>query len=728
MTTPIVPAAARPPPPTVRDGSGWWDVTIGIITALPVEGAAMTALITEPTVVRVDGDPNDYRVGYLASADVSTPHRVVLTTMPLDNTRNAAATCANLLRTFTGVRCVVVTGVAGGIPSLDRPERHVRLGDVVVAVDGIIDYGHLRLVDGAAELRRPVDGISVELLRAARELELRAYQDGVAQLSRWLAPADGHLGTTFARPSARTDRLYIDGKFTRHPERAISGHVEGVPKIHYGAIGCADVLLRDEHYRDELASKHRIMAVEMEGSGVAAGAMLHGVGWFMVRGVADYCDNLGKNQRWHPHASITAAAYVCALLESCRAFAAGRTPPSDTMAALVSAAERNRLFDLLEQAPRMDLRKVWRAALSDLVPLPTPAPVTVYELFDYLAGVNAGHDGMPPALMFVEEIATRVTDPLGTALHGWVDQIASSTHIIDVVRRRRRAAAEARDRHRGSTAVTAGAADLSPAAPPCIVIQLEIDGLDHSRCIVSYWIQHRTGPWRPRATTEPTRVLLSEAERVVDTAILDAETAWRDSLDPVSVEFLLPTDLLHLAVEWWRVNLGSTAPVPLCVGYPVVVRSLDRMRALFRRRAWINRWNALWHDPPSHRVFWGGTPEVANGIEQWNARLHGDTSVTSVVLSAAPQNETGKAELDLALSAGVPVVLWDRREIAREQMVAGMVELMRGHPNELLDRIRALRVEAASGSGADQQHPGRHVAVLWDDPRRLIGAEGRADD
>src|SRR5262249_52882952 len=83
--------------------------------------------------------------------------------------------------------------------------------------------------------------------------------------------------------------------------------------IHYGAIGSSDQLVRDELWRNELARRYYIRAVEMEASGIAAGATLRGASWFVVRGIADYCD-LQKNNRWHAYASFVAAAYMRALL------------------------------------------------------------------------------------------------------------------------------------------------------------------------------------------------------------------------------------------------------------------------------------------------------------------------------------------------------------------------------------------------------------------------------
>src|SRR6185369_4511291 len=144
----------------------------------------------------------------------------------------------------------------------------------------------------------------------------------------------------------------------------------------------------------------------------------------------------------------------------------------------------------------------------------------------------------------------------------------------------------------------------------------------------------------PGADATPTS--LRRAERVVADALRRAETAWRESEDPVAVEFLLPTELLHLDVEWWRTELGSAEPSPLCVDYVVTVRSLDRMVAEFRRRVWANRWNALWLEPPAHRLYWGQLATGGVAASAWDAGLRQDNRLTSVVLSAPPLDDGGR--------------------------------------------------------------------------------------
>jgi nucleoside phosphorylase len=279
------------------------EISIGIVTALAIECAAMRLLTDDLRRCTVAGDRNHYQVGRLPSVDPDRPHRVVVTVLPEDGTRNAAAVCSGLLRSFPTVRCVVMSGIAGGVPGPHRRYRDVRLGDVVVATKGQVDFDHVRSVEGDDQLRRAVDGLSRDLLRAERELEVKEHT-GVRPWERWLGGTERPVPPLFGRPP--------------DPDHRSSGgdRTPGRPRIHRGAIGRADRLIRDAARRDEIASRYDVRAVEMESSGVAVGSALHAIHWFVVRGIADYCDR-DKDDSWHPYASLAAAAYVRALLAEC---------------------------------------------------------------------------------------------------------------------------------------------------------------------------------------------------------------------------------------------------------------------------------------------------------------------------------------------------------------------------------------------------------------------------
>src|SRR5215472_13349193 len=105
----------------------------GIVTALPEEFAAMRAMIGDATRWHDADDRAGYVLGTIPGIDPGIWHRVVLTMLGQAGNDVAASALAHLVRSFRSVRCVLMVGIAAGVPSPRDPTRHVRLGDVVVA-------------------------------------------------------------------------------------------------------------------------------------------------------------------------------------------------------------------------------------------------------------------------------------------------------------------------------------------------------------------------------------------------------------------------------------------------------------------------------------------------------------------------------------------------------------------------------------------------------------------
>src|SRR5207248_3165089 len=98
-----------------------------------------------------------------------------------------------------------------------------------------------------------------------------------------------------------------------HPSDA--DRLEGKPRVFHGVIASANSLQKNPRRRDFLRTRFHAMAVEMEGSGVAAACYQVDTPYFIVRGTCDYC-NRDKNNDWHNYAAIAAAAYTKALVEA----------------------------------------------------------------------------------------------------------------------------------------------------------------------------------------------------------------------------------------------------------------------------------------------------------------------------------------------------------------------------------------------------------------------------
>ncbi len=85
----------------------------------------------------------------------------------------------------------------------------------------------------------------------------------------------------------------------------------GVPTIHFGIVASGDSVMKSGEDRDREASRHGLIAFEMEGAGV----------WeifpncLVIKGVCDYADS-HKSKSWQAHAAATATATLKAVLEN----------------------------------------------------------------------------------------------------------------------------------------------------------------------------------------------------------------------------------------------------------------------------------------------------------------------------------------------------------------------------------------------------------------------------
>ena len=286
------------------------DVTIGIITALEKEFAAMRAVLLECEEHHVPGPGagRRYVLGRVPSVH-GGEHRVALALADMGN--NIAATRASLLlEHFPAVDAIIMVGIAGGVPFPAKKDDHVRLGDIVVSNKrGVVQYDMVKL----QEIRACPLPPSAKLVEAVRLLAADEFSGK--------RPWDKHIRALLAtlrqkRPPNTKDNLHDTHdqerriKHPRDPKRKA-----GVPRVFLGPIASANELLKDPVKRDALRDKFGVRAVEMEGSGIADATWNHEKGYLVIRGICDYCDS-HKNDAWQEYAAAVAAGYTRALLES----------------------------------------------------------------------------------------------------------------------------------------------------------------------------------------------------------------------------------------------------------------------------------------------------------------------------------------------------------------------------------------------------------------------------
>jgi len=89
-----------------------------------------------------------------------------------------------------------------------------------------------------------------------------------------------------------------------------------MPRASFGPIGCGELVIADEETIPKLLSEcPKMLAVAMEGAGVAQAAENAHVNFLEIRGISDLA-NPEKDDRWHIYAANAAAAFTRGFLRS----------------------------------------------------------------------------------------------------------------------------------------------------------------------------------------------------------------------------------------------------------------------------------------------------------------------------------------------------------------------------------------------------------------------------
>src|SRR5262245_51157651 len=118
--------------PTIS-AAGLADATIGIVCALPKEFSAVRAVFecaADPTSELNSAD-RKYAVAQVAAVGGGR-HVVVIALLPEMGNNSAAIRATNLLNDCPNIAYILMVGIACAVPHPEKPESHVRLGDVVV--------------------------------------------------------------------------------------------------------------------------------------------------------------------------------------------------------------------------------------------------------------------------------------------------------------------------------------------------------------------------------------------------------------------------------------------------------------------------------------------------------------------------------------------------------------------------------------------------------------------
>ena len=296
------------------------DYTVACICPMGVELAPVVAMLDEiHDSLPTSRDHNAYTMGKIGG------HNLVVAVMPEIGNNAAATVATQLLNDFPSIRFGFLVGIGGGAPG-EGNEDDIRLGDVVVSqptdtFGGVVQYDlGKRLVNGRFERTGQLNKPPAVLSANVQKLQGQHLREGsqIPVLLSEMVQRYPRMQAKYTFPGMDRDQLYR-ASYTHQsgttcdqcdPRQTISrpARPDNEPRIHYGTIGSANLVVKDAAVRDELKKDMNILCVEMEAAG-----LMNDFPCLVFRGICDYADS-HKNKQWQPYAAAVAAGYMKELL------------------------------------------------------------------------------------------------------------------------------------------------------------------------------------------------------------------------------------------------------------------------------------------------------------------------------------------------------------------------------------------------------------------------------
>jgi hypothetical protein len=388
----------------------------------------------------------------------------------------------------------------------------------------------------------------------------------------------------------------------------------------------------------------------------------------------------------------------------------GDTSPVIHLVALVGDAPRQALpptpiglDQLLAGVEPDDLMAATRDAAGPLGP-PTNLPVSDrVGLIQALSSATSMPDEPPPLLVFLVRLAARLPDQLAAELAPWIEWMAAEMRVP---------AAEL-DRIRATPGAGAG----SPRS--YIVVEVREDGPRPDRYLMSIWLQHDDGGGRALHVNDDRPAPLHELPAKLDEVLRALAQDSMEQIGDLTVEFVLPRNLLSHAVDQWPIVLNGL-PHEIGTENLVVVRSLDRIRNPMVQSRWRRRWRQVrvaGAVAKAELVHWMWRGQIGYSGAAANVWALGD-ELPCIIVPFAANADPLPVEVAAGLDAGIPIMLWCRDRRGAEQFEAEIpIQMYSVGLVRLPAMVLRLRREAAKQNSID--HLGRHLSLLWDDPERL---------
>jgi hypothetical protein len=358
---------------------------------------------------------------------------------------------------------------------------------------------------------------------------------------------------------------------------------------------------------------------------------------------------------------------------------------------LLTSSERRRLLGLLSSVPRSVLIGAFRRSAPAVATTPDGGAEALVTELEALIGMP---DRLPPVLLFAQCLAESAESTVAAGCRALLNDVVHRLHL---------------------TPGPAGPTD--PFSPEemrtVLVVVVRPDAYRADRFRFSATLRIAGDPGVPLPGGDgPYDTGQLEIRFAATVAV--AQGLATDVDGRMVVELVLPRSLITEPVDRWP---GPDTD-PVGARHVVVLRSLERLDDVRLHSAWQRRWRMVFEDSAA------GLLHVQAGGGSALARLRaGDGTDRTTVLAVdhpLPAEPRPQDALSVALSAGVPIVVWVRDPDLRHAFRAAVETVVVDPLRELPERIAALRSDAQAGDSK----LGAHLSLLWDDADHLPGHTG----
>jgi nucleoside phosphorylase len=292
------------------------EYSIAVICPLEVEVLAMIEQLEEEYDEEFSNDCL-FTLGRIGQ------HNVVLTSLPAGRQGHTSAAVAaqQTMSKFLKITCVLLVGIAGGVPS---EKNDIRLGDIVVSFPhgrygGVVQYDFGK-DEEQFQCGGQTNSVPQSLLAYLTSIQLRHGRRRSPK--RYIEYLEAQLADGLEKPPAESDRLFpaaythqqgYDCTSCDEMQAQYREAREG-PRVHYGLIASGNRVMKNAKKRDIISKEHGgiILAYEMEAAG-----LMNFTPCLVIRGISDYADShKPPGKGWHQYAAAVAAAYAREFIEN----------------------------------------------------------------------------------------------------------------------------------------------------------------------------------------------------------------------------------------------------------------------------------------------------------------------------------------------------------------------------------------------------------------------------